>query len=217
MRYFLITSFTFLIITSVGVKESSWELKKDSDGIAVYTKTESTSGLKVFRGVTEVKGSLSSLISLMKSVDDSPNWIYNCTEATLLKSDSFWEEYIYFRTEVRWPFRDRDAIVHLKLSQDPDTHIVTITMKGVPDYLPKTDKVVRMPIMDGYWQLAPVDGGRVIITYQMMSDPGKGIPDFLAKTNLINYPFETLLKLKSRSQMVEYQNAVLAEIVEPED
>lgn len=217
MRYFLITLFIFSIITPIRVKESSWKLRKDSNGIAVYTKTEPTSGLKVFRGVTEVKGSLSSLISLMKSVEEGPNWIYNCTEASLLKSDSFWEEYIYFKTHVRWPFRDRDAIVHLKLSQDIDTHIVTITMKGVPDYLPKTDRVVRMPVMEGYWQLAPVDGGRVLITYQMMTDPGKGIPDFLAKTNLINYPFETLLKLKSQSQMVEYQNASLPEIVEPED
>lgn len=217
MKYSLLAVFTLLTITSTGVRDGSWELKKDKNGISVYTKTEGNSGLKVFRGITEVKGSLSSLISLMKSVEDSPNWIYNCTEATLLKSDSFWEEYIYFKTHVRWPFRDRDAIVHLKLSQDPETHIVTITMKGVPDYLPKTDKVVRMPVMEGYWQLAPVDNGRVLITYQMMSDPGQGIPEFLAKTSLIDYPFETLLKLKSRSQRAEYQNATLPQIVEPQD
>jgi len=196
---------------------TTWQLKKDQDGITVYTKTERSSGLKVFRGVTEINGSLSSVISLMKSVAEGPNWIYNCTEATLLKSDNFWDEYIYFRTHVRWPFRDRDAIVHLNLSQDPISQIVTITMKGVPDYLPENRKVVRMPVMEGYWQLAPVDNGRILITYQMKSDHGKGIPDFLAKSSLIDYPFETLSKLRSRSQSPTYQHKVLPQIVEPKD
>ncbi len=211
MRLLFIGLLSSFIISPIGGNASSWKLKKNLNGITVYTKTDSRNGLKVFRGVTEVESSLSSLIGLMKSIDDGPNWIYNCTEAKVLKAESFWEEYIYFRSHVKWPFRDRDAVIRMKLEQDAESKIVTITMEGIPDYLPQTKNVVRMPVMKGYWQLVPLDG-KVIVTYQMMSDPGKGIPDFLTNSSLIDYPFETLLKLKERVLADRYQNLSFTEI-----
>ncbi|MBO3697210.1 hypothetical protein [Roseivirga sp. E12] len=216
MRSWLIAFSIILINTVDTVDSSAWNLSKEDDGISVYTKTDSKSGLKVFRGVTKVETSLSNLVALMKSIEDGPNWIYNCTEAKVLSADNFWEEYIYFRNHVRWPFRDRDAVVHMKLDQDPLTGILTISMKGVPDYIPETKKVVRMPVMEGYWQLAPV-GDHVIVTYQMMSDPGKGIPDFLIRISLIDYPFETLSKLRDRVNLPKYQNLTFPELSLPKE
>lgn len=207
MRFCLIACLTLLITSPSGDNDSTWSLRKSEQGITVYTKTHEDNGLKVFRGITEVESSLSSLIALMKSIEDGPNWIYNCTEAKVLETESLWEEYIYFRSHVRWPFRDRDAVMHTKLSQDPDSKIVTITMKGLPNYIDETKNVIRMPVMEGFWQLVPVEG-KVIVTYEMMCDAGKGIPDFLANASLIDYPFETLLNLKERVKADEYQNAL---------
>ncbi len=211
MRLLLIGLLSAFLLSPIGENLNTWKLKKDFNGITVYTKTDIQNGLKVFRGVTEVESSLSSLIGLMKSIDDGPNWIYNCTEAKVLNAESFWEEYIYFRSHVKWPFRDRDAVIHMKLDQDAETKIVTITMEGIPGYLPKTKNVVRMPVMKGYWQLVPLDG-KVIVTYQMMSDPGKGIPEFLSNSGLIDYPFETLLKLKKRVLTDRYQDLTFPQI-----
>lgn len=211
MRFWLIACLTFTGIFPSG-DSSPWSLRKAEEGITVYTKTNESNGLQVFRGITEVESSLSSLIALMKSIEDGPNWIYNCTEAKVLSVESFWEEYIYFRSHVKWPFRDRDAVIHMKLSQDPISHVVTIMMKSVDDYLPEHNKVVRMPLMEGFWQLVPVEG-KVIVTYEMMSDAGKGIPDFLTKASLIDYPFETLNKLKERVKLAKYQEVTFPELI----
>jgi len=213
LRFWLVACLTLLITSSSGDSGSTWSLRKAEQGITVNTKTHEDNGLKVFRGITEVETSLSSLISLMKSIEDGPNWIYNCTEAKVLGSENFWEEYIYFRSHVQWPFRDRDVVMHTKLSQDPDSKIVTITMKGLPDYIGKTKNVIRMPVMEGFWQLVPVEG-KVIVTYEMMCDAGKGIPDFLANASLIDYPFETLLNLKERVRSEKYQNVIYPELSE---
>ena len=67
--------------------------------------------------------------------------------------------------------------------------------------------------MEGFWQLVPVEG-KVIVTYEMMCDAGKGIPDFLANASLIDYPFETLLNLKERVRSEKYQNVIYPELSE---
>ena len=84
--------------------------------------------------------------------------------------------------------------------------IVTFRRKGVPDFIPEKQGVVRVPLIDGLWTLEPVENNYIIVTYQLVSDPGGNIPFFLANYFVIDVPFETLLKLRNEVNNRKYQN-----------
>jgi hypothetical protein len=50
------------------------------------------------------------------------------------------EAYTYNYVPAPWPAKDRDAVVHNVITQDPETYIVTITQTAAPEKKPKSKK-----------------------------------------------------------------------------
>src|SRR5580765_5071510 len=94
---------------------TDWVLKKNENGIAVYTRYAEGSHLKEVRVVNVVESSLSGLVALLLDIKNYPNWIYACSEASVLKEINNHEQYQYQVTDVPWPVSDRDVASHIKI------------------------------------------------------------------------------------------------------
>lgn len=75
--------------------------------------------------------------------------------------------------------------------------MITCDLKGFPDMVPRKHKIVRIPRMEGYWKIEPLDGGQVRVTVQSQSEPGGSVPEGMANSASVDAPFSMLSKLRS--------------------
>ena len=198
----LLTS--ILIFSSVSVA-GEWKLRKDKESILVYTRNVAERKFQEFKGITKIKTTLNSLVALLEDSDSCENWVYKCLNEVTIKTISPYEKYNYLVSDGS-PLKDRDSILHIIRTQDPETKIVRYKRKGVPNFIPEKKGRVRVPLIDCLWTLEPVGNNYVIVTYRLIIDPGGYVPSFLANYFVVDAPFETLLKLRNEVQNIKYQN-----------
>jgi len=213
IRIFFLRScfFIFLPLSSSG-DQHDWELKKEENGIKVYTRYAENSRLKEVRAVTEVESSLSGIVALLLDVKNYPNWIYACGEASTLKAVSNHEEYHYQVTNLPWPFDDRDMIWHFNIEQEGSAKIVNITNTSEPDYIPAKKGIERVIRVQSTYKLTPLNGGKVEVEFEIFVDPGGSIPAWLINANIVRAPYKTTEAMIK--QLPNYQTASFPFIAE---
>lgn len=189
--------------------QKEWTLKSNKDGIKVFTRTESTSGLKEIKVQCAVKASLSQMVALVMDVNAGVDWVYATKSSSLLKKVSASELYYYSEVEMPWPLTNRDFISHLSVSQHPETKIVTINGPTVPGYVPEKEDIIRVQHSTGKWVLTPAAGQQVYIDYTLLVDPGGSIPTWLVNLFATKGPTETFRKLKEQIAKPAYAQASL--------
>lgn len=216
----ILVAVTFLLLVGPGRADSGkWELGKNEGGIAVWTRDVAGSDFKEFYAQMTVSTSLSTLVAVM---DDTPNYtkfMHNCTEAKILWSKQTKTSEIRYTYTVMDPpvVSNRDIISKSVLTQDPDTKIVTISVTGAPDYTSRREDHVRVTKMSGYWKFIPKGDGKVKVVYQLHSEPGGGIPGWLANSGAVDIPWETFRKMRQRINLPKYKNKVFKQIQEPKE
>lgn len=206
-------SFLFVFI-SVHGQESNWERVKNSSGIEIYTRPVTGSSIKEFRAVTVVQGSISSVLAMLDDTASYPRWMYRCTEAQILFKKDMYERVTYTVTSSPWPVDPRDIAVKSVISQNKKTFAVTVSLNGLPGYIPAKSGKVRMTRVNGCWMLEPMGNGRVRVTYRLHSEPGGTVPDSLVNSSLVDIPYNTLYNMQKLVLQSPYKEAKYKEIVE---
>jgi hypothetical protein len=210
----LLILFILWAVILPSIAESQWERVKNSNGIEVYVRSVSGSAIKEFKAITEVQSSISAVLALLDDTDSYTRWMHRCSEAKLLYKKNDYERIIYNVTSSPWPVDDRDIAVKSVISQNNKTAVVTITLTGLPEYIPAKPKKVRMVKLNGYWMLEPLGNGKLRVTYRMHSEPGGSVPDTLVNSSLVDIPYNTLYNLKKMINQSPYKDAKYDVIVE---
>ena len=198
--------FIFFSLTKSSFADSTdWVLQKNENGITVYTRIAEGTHLKEVRVVNVVESSLSALVALLLDAKNYPNWIYACSEASVLKDINKQEQYQYQVTDVPWPVSDRDVASHFKIEQDSTTNIVSVTNTGQPEYIPSKEDRVRVPHFQSNYKFTPLGNGKVKVEFELYVDPGGSVPDWLINANIVTAPYKTTLALIK--QLPKYQAA----------
>ena len=187
--------------------ESPWERAKNANGIEVFVRPVPGSAIKEFKAVTEVKGSISSVLALFEDAGSYTKWMYRCTEAKILHHKNDYERITYNVTSSPWPVEDRDIAVKSVISQNKTTAVVTIALTGLPEYIPAKSRKVRMTKLNGYWLIEPLGNGRLRVTYKLHSEPGGSVPDTLVNSALVDIPYNTLNNLRKMVNQSPYKDA----------
>jgi len=200
-----------LIITLLISPIFSWDLKKERNGVKVFTRTIEGSNFKEFKSIGIHTGSISSLISVLQDDSNLCNWFPDCKEFRLLKKPSRLERYQYMVVKTPFPVNNRDTIQHTILSQDNGTKTVTINLTASPEILPEVPGTVRVPKSRGFWKFTPLENNQVEVTFQLHSDPGGSLPEWLANNFVTETPLKAVINLiklagedKYRSNKLEY-------------
>src|ERR1044071_4416289 len=101
MRLFPVFVLAFCVLSSFNAFADStdWVLRKNENGIIVYTRLAEGSNLKEVKVVNEVNSALAGLVALLLDVKNYPNWIYACSEASTLKMLNEQEQYQHQTTD----------------------------------------------------------------------------------------------------------------------
>ncbi|MCZ6855386.1 MAG: hypothetical protein O7G86_15855, partial [Gammaproteobacteria bacterium] len=134
-------------------------------------------------------------------------WLYKCADPKLLGSDSFTDRYVYHVHKLPFPASDRDYVLHVRVSYDPDDHRVEIIMDVMPHFIPDTVGLVRIKRGGGKWTLTQITDNHVEIVWQQVMDPGGRVPRVLVNRRAVNIPYESLLGLSRLVTHPKYTEA----------
>ncbi len=189
--------FYFLfVIVSIGFSQaqSKWSIKKNENGIKVYSRIVKGSNFKEYKASTFINAPIDSIISVLTDGDNLKNWNYKTTKSALLDSVSNKEFVVYMYNDMPWPAKNRDHISSLSLHEINDT-LVKINIKALPERLPLNDGVIRVVNFSGFWLLEKSEKG-TLVTQQMHGDPGGLIPYYIVNTVIVDAPFDSFSRLK---------------------
>jgi type II secretory pathway pseudopilin PulG len=196
MKQIILLAFLLVIVgTLIGQAQDKWELKKNEDGIAVYTRQLATGKLKEIRVVCELEATLPQLTSVLQDVNNHKTWVYSTRKSNLVKKINSQTLIYYSESDMPWPVTDRDLVVELFINPEPQNQQYIIQAKGIPDYLPPKPGLVRVPYSLALWKITPV-AGKLKVDYTFSVDPGGSVPAWLVNTTAAIGPFNSFVKLR---------------------
>ena len=111
---------------------------------------------------------------------------------------------VYQLVSAPWPVSDREIITRSQGYLDPDTSEVYIKLECMPDYLPLNDKYVRVPQLEGAWNIIPLSQDQCRVVFRLHIEPGGEIPSWLANIAVIDTPYHTLTNLREMVKQEKY-------------
>jgi len=194
-RYFPL----LLTCTLTAPNASAWQLQElDSDSpIQIWTQKVPNSSFKAFKGQVTIQASLQKTLAIIRDTKNIPKWYHNTSEARKLKTINENQSINYSVSTTPWPVTDRDAVT-LVTQKILEGGVYFIELTARPNMYPKQDHRIRIPKLEGYWKLVPLDKIKTEVTFQVAAEPGGEIPSWLANAMVIDMPFHTLNNLKER-------------------
>jgi hypothetical protein len=212
--------FATLVITALSslalATDGKWELRKDKDGIQVYSRPVEGWSIHEVRAVTRIPARLSSIVAVIDDVPSLPHLVTIVDHAELFHRDSPTDYQVYTTIKMPWPVSDRDALNHREIKQDATTHAVTITDTAMAEGKPVEKGKVRIVKSTQVWTLTPGTDGTVEVQTQMLSDPNGPIPSGIINAMSVGTPYETLEHLRKLATDAKYASATLPFIQEPQ-
>ncbi len=207
LLFFLFASFSSNTSNEQPVLEETWVLKLEEDSIKVFIRNYKNTNLLEFKAETEIAAGLSSLISVVRNIDEATLLFEASKQAELIEKIDEKEWIVWSYIDVPFPFDDRDMVARMKLTQDKDSKIVTIEIHCEQDYIPEKSKKVRIPLVEGSLTYIPIGKHKTKVIYQNVTDPGGMMPSWLINMGVIKAPLETLKNYKRLAAKEVHQNA----------
>ena len=174
---------------------TEWTLRKNEDGIQVYTRNHPGSNILEFKAVTTLNSKIDKVKKVVTNVNGGIYWMERIIASKLLKTDSKGNMYAYYEMDVPWPLENRDIVVFQKIKrQTPDNLLITIS--SIPEYYPEQENITRIKIAKGHWELIKLQDNKTKIIYTFYSDPGGNIPAWIVNLFIVDSPYKTMKNLK---------------------
>lgn len=177
-------------------QQEDCDLKRDTDGIKVYTCEEANERFKSLRAEFVLENvKMEDLKNFLWDVNNYVTWQYNMIVAERLSSSG--NEEMTYRSEIDapWPVENRELVVKVTMQQEKN--MMKFFIKNTPyNKTPKED-VVRVPYFEASWTVVP-DGTSLKVTYTLRIDPGGSVPPFLVNIAMAEGPYVSFKKLKEQ-------------------
>jgi len=193
---YLLFFFAVVLPGSICIAQGKWELKRNDNGIEVYSREPVSGDLKEVRVVCILKTNKAQLIKTVQDIDNYKNWVYSTKTNKILKVVSPQELIYYTISTLPWPLKDRDLIVQLKILPSASSDKFQIEAKSLPDYLPRKKNFIRAPYSLAIWNVTVLNDKELKVDYVFSVNPGGSVPAWAVNSTLTVGPYNSFLKLK---------------------
>lgn len=181
---------------NISVAQENCVIKKDDEGVKVYLCDNNKSNFKTIIVELEVPATLSQYAAQVLDIANYPNWQDRVEQQKIIKQISETELYYYAQVSAPWPASYRDYIFHLNLEQDSITKVLKMSLKEMPNYLPKVDGIIRIPFAESLLTITPISAKRVNVRFVLDIDPGGELPPWLVNMFAANTPWNTYVNFR---------------------
>lgn len=172
-----------------------WELKRDKDGVRVYTAPVPNSANAAVRSTMQVDTPLKELVALVLDTSACPSWAALCKESNIPQRSSDTEFHVYTYNDLPWPVKDRDAVTDVVWTVDAATgsaHMVAEITGGVVD---PNKNAIRLTTGITSWTFTPNAQGTRVENFAHI-DPGGSVPAWMTNMLLVDSPFDTMVAMR---------------------
>jgi START domain len=191
-------SIAFLLLASgrVAAAQEDCNLRRDEDGIKVYTCHQDTARFKSVRAEIFLENtSLEAIKAIILDVENYVNWQHNLLEAQVLEKVSDSEEILHTVVDVPWPVSNRELITRLKVLE-ADTAKLKIKGESISYDYPAQRGLVRVPFSQTIWDIEVINGTDLMVHYFLMVDPGGSVPAWLVNLTIAQRPYDSFKNLR---------------------
>ncbi len=197
--------------------QGPWQLvmQRPDEHIDIYTRAMDGTNIKEFRAETVVDSSLSALVAATSDFPHLVDWMPHVARVTAVQTLSPSHVKAYVVIHSPWPLHDRDTFIDARVSQDPQTGVVTVSSHSIAGGKGLQSGCVRMPEMDTDWTFIPLGAHRVKVILRGFGLPGGIVPDWAANLVITELPYGSLKHLPAEIRLPAYRQAHFSDIVEP--
>lgn len=154
------------------ISTSTCSLRLKNDWLKIFTCPIPSSDFLSFVGVATMDAPQHAVLALLYDVDVATQWVWKTREMKVLKELSEDEgRIVYQLVSAPWPVSDREIITLSQGYIDPETSEVFIKLECRPDYLPLNDKYVRVPQLEGAWNIIPLSENQCRVVFRLHIEP----------------------------------------------
>ena len=169
-----------------------WKMIKETEQCTVYTRISTLSSIKEVKIIAIFDTEVDKFMSVLNNVPAYTNWVYKCGKAHRLKTITKNEFIYYVTSDVPFPLKDRDVIIHSKQWFDPEIQGYRIRSVGLPAFIDEETKYVRVPMLSSNWAIQPTEDDKVKVEYQILTEPGGSLPIWLVNLAITSGPLKTM-------------------------
>jgi hypothetical protein len=169
---------------------NEWELWKDTHvtpaynkkgerllPVKVYKKKVPGATLLQFKVVGQIDVKLDAVVAGMSDMTTPGcrNFLSGCTAGKIHKHfDEKDRTYIqeYRIVLPKWLKKELAVVNRIQMWKDPQSKALMVTVKGVPELLPKDGCCINMTHLNNSWQFTPLANGKVEFVFTEDDDPG---------------------------------------------
>ncbi|MEQ8408534.1 MAG: START domain-containing protein [Gammaproteobacteria bacterium] len=193
-----------------------WQLRRDRDGIQVYSGDVAGSPYDAVRTITVIDDtSLSALVALITDAESCPNWADRCEESYIVDQQNPKQALVYTHNDLPFPIMDRDVVSQIQWQQDPVSRMVSMESHAVAGVVEEKRGRLRLTHADVSWYFTPLSDSRVEVKNIAHIDPGSALPGWVTNMLLVDTPFETVRALRDEIRKDNYRDASVPFLVEP--
>ncbi|SDS04772.1 START domain-containing protein [Mucilaginibacter mallensis] len=198
MKIKSLTIFTlFLFMLTAASAQDKWELRRNEDGITIYSRQSPDGKLVELRLLCQLDATPGELIKQLMDIDSYSSWVYSNKKSGIIKKINDHDIIYFTEAHLPWPIQDRDLVVELNIepTTTPNAQQI-IQVKSINGILPPKKHFIRVPYSMVTWRITPVPGNKINVDYTFSLDPGGSIPRWLINLTLTTGPYKSFVKLR---------------------
>lgn len=196
--------FTALLLAFAtnSMAQSAWNLKKEQNGILIYSRLIKDSKFNELRAVFDLTGTFDQLSSILNDVGNYKTWVYGTASSNLIERKSSTEIVYYSQISVPWPASNRDFYSDTRIWVDSATHQMHLSSRNIDSFPHSKAHFVRIPFLRSEWLITASSTTTLHIDYTLSWDPGGNIPAFIANTFSTSGPLQSFTQLKRKMALM---------------
>lgn len=183
----------FVSFLGLSFLQPTWELKKNKDGIKVYTAKKEGSKYKQCKAEVSLKTDINATCNYFLNPSNYKDHSEKITKLEVVKQTDKQAIY-YIAVDMPWPVSDRDGVYQVDvISKTNEKAILTIT--PLPDIIAKVKNHVRITVSSTKY-IIKKNGDKVDIAFYQHVEPGGSVPALIANYFVEDSPYEVLTAVR---------------------
>ncbi len=191
-KNFLILSACILFF-SFSYMDGKWELKKEKNGIKVYTATKSGTSFRKCKATCTMKADLKDYVDFVRNPINYKKYSNKIESVKVIKKTEK-SVFYYLKIDMPWPVYNRDGVYELQTITLTDKKAI-LKSKAHPTLLPEQTGYVRVKEATTLHSVT-VDGDKINIHYEAFTDPNGAVPAWASNSYLVDGPISNLTEVK---------------------
>lgn len=180
--------------------ESAWKKEKEVDGYTIYSRNEEGSSILGFKLAGNLKAPIEQVMEHLRDIERSSEWTPGLVTKTTIEDKSDLEAITYSVSEMPWPLKSRDYVMHNELFIHKEKKLLYVISYSIEDGRKGLDdRYVRADIGYSNIGIRPVSDKETYIEWTVFADPKGIIPSFVVNFYQKKYGVEFFRALEKRS------------------